>query len=97
MEQCNPPIVREDLRPSDAVLANILPDLKDMFPDLGPMPEYSAEQLAFEIAQSLGRFFLQVAKRRPSLILFDDLHCADALTLEVLAMAMRELNHTSVH
>ena len=92
----NPPLQREDLGTGGAVLSNILPELREMFSDLGASPDHSAEQLVFELGQALLQLLNNLSRRRPVLFLFDDLHCADSQTTAVLLIMARELNRTSV-
>ena len=92
----NPPLQREDLGTGGAVLSSILPELREMFSDLGAAPDYSAEHLVFELGQALLHLLNNLSRRRPVLFLFDDLHCADSQTTAVLLIMARELNRTSV-
>ena len=93
LAQCNPPVQQEDLGPSGAALATILPELTVMFPELGTPPEGAPEQLMFEIGQSLIWFLRRLAERRPLLILFDDVHCADTQTLSLFMTFTQEIRN----
>ncbi|MDA9581114.1 TIR domain-containing protein [Luminiphilus sp.] len=96
IEELNPPLMREDLGRGGPVLASLLPELRELFPDIGDTPDYSADHLIFEIGQALSQLFRNWAERNPILLLFDDLQCADAQTLAVFLIIARELSRSSV-
>jgi tetratricopeptide (TPR) repeat protein len=96
IDELNPPLQRQELGRGAAVLASLLPELRELFSDIESLPEYSADHLTFEIGQALLLLFRKLAERKPILILFDDLHCSDAQTLKVFLIIARELNRGSV-
>lgn len=72
-------------------LASILPEIRQTFPDIGEMPDYSPERLTFEFTQAICSLLKQSSVQKNVVIFLDDLHCADEQTLQVLSALAREI------
>lgn len=79
-----PEQVRRALGPGAGDLAQILPELGELFPGLEPTGMLDPETARFRLYDSLGRFLARVAATRPLVLVLDDLHWADPPSLEVL-------------
>ena len=71
---------------ADPVLRRLLPELDD-----AQAPEADSEQQRHRIAQALAAFLAGAAAERPLLLGLEDLHWADAATIEVLGVLVRRL------
>ncbi|MDG1231411.1 MAG: AAA family ATPase [Pseudomonadales bacterium] len=78
------------------VLASILPEIRQTFPDIGEMPEYSPERLTFEITQAICNLLKQSSAKKNVVVFIDDLHCADEQTLQALTALAREIARSSI-
>ena len=74
-------------------LAQLIPGLRDRFPDLAPgpggadLPEAPASQT--RLYEALTRFTLVQADRAPLVLFIDDLQCADSATLDAMLYVLR--------
>lgn len=73
-----------------AVLAELIPDLLHVLPELPPAPRLSPEEARYRATDSLARLILDLAEQ-PLLIVLDDLQWADAASLELIAYVGRLL------
>jgi DNA-binding CsgD family transcriptional regulator len=77
--------LRDELGPGAPDVAELLPELRARFCDLGPVATPSDPAAArFRLFASLARFLLAAAQRRPLVVILDDLHWADAPSLRFL-------------
>jgi len=77
-------LLRMQLGPGAAELAEILPELRELFPDLRAPPEPDSAAARFRLFDACAQFVRNVAERRPLLLVLDDLHAADAPSLRLL-------------
>jgi DNA-binding SARP family transcriptional activator len=85
----------EDLRfqlgAGAAVLAQLLPELEELFPDLPRLPTLEAESARFRLFEAVSMFLRNAASSRPLVLVLDDLHAADEPSLLLLQFLAREL------
>src|SRR6266487_2566277 len=87
----DPAALRHDLGAGAADIAQVVPAVRDLLPDLpAPLPA-EPEAARFRLFDSLAGFLRAAAERRPLLLILDDLHWADAPSLALLRFAGREL------
>jgi predicted ATPase/DNA-binding CsgD family transcriptional regulator len=67
-----------------AILATILPELPLRLGELAPSYPLPPEQARLRLYEAVGMFLSTIAVSRPLLLLLDDLHWADAATLDLL-------------
>lgn len=65
-------------------LARILPSLVERLPGLKPPPELDAEQSRRRLYEGVSEFLCAAADRRPLVVVLDDVHWADAASLQLL-------------
>jgi DNA-binding SARP family transcriptional activator len=85
--------IRGELEPYAADIAQMLPELNELFPDLPPAPSIDPEGARFRLFDSTASFLRKVATTQPIVLVVDDLHAADKpslLLLEFLARSLRE-------
>ncbi len=81
----------EDLGPDAPEVARIAEELRRVFPDLPRSePGDAADDARFRQFDALARFLGQVARRRPLVLILDDLHWADPSSLMLLQFVARD-------
>jgi DNA-binding SARP family transcriptional activator/tetratricopeptide (TPR) repeat protein len=83
--------LREQLGAGARDVAQILPELRELFPDLPAPPSLEPEAARFRLFESIATFLTSAAAARPLVIVFDDLHAADEPTLLLLRFVTRQL------
>ena len=83
--------MRAQLGPGAEHLDPLLPELRDLFPDL-PEPRVELEGARVRLFDSTTRFLKRAAARQPIVLVLDDLHAADAPSLLMLQFLARELS-----
>ncbi len=79
-----------------AVISQMLPELRNLFPTIAPLPDVEAEQARFRLLDAITRFFQASAKQKPLALMIDDLHRADTSSLLLLEFLVRELRSSPV-
>jgi DNA-binding SARP family transcriptional activator len=84
--------VRVQLGAGATDVAQILPELREMFPGLPAPPSLEPEAARFRLFDSMATFLGNAATTRPLVIALDDLHAADEPTLLLLRFVTRQLS-----
>ncbi len=82
--------LRRALGASDPDLVKLLPELAARLPDLTPFPALEPEQEKRRLFESLAQFFLRQTPS-PLLLIVEDLHWGDDLSLEFLLAFVRRI------
>lgn len=77
------------LKPSAHALLRIFPELSLYLPDTAPLPMLEPEGEKRRIFQTLAGFLIRIGNGSPLLILIEDLHWCDDLSLEFLSHLTR--------
>jgi DNA-binding SARP family transcriptional activator len=77
-----------------ADLATILPEVRELVPDLPAAPPPDSEGARFRVLQAVGALLRSAAGARPLMIGVDDLHAADAPSLLLLRFVAGQLEGT---
>ena len=86
--------LRTQLGSGAAELAQVLPELRERYPDL-PLPSSAEpESVRFRLFDATAEFLRNAAERRPIVLVLDDLHAADAPSLLLLRFLAREVGST---
>src|ERR687898_658997 len=83
--------LRSQLGGGAAELATILPELRELLPDVRDWQGADSEGIRFQLFESLASFLRRAASCEPLAILLDDLHAADAPSLLLLRFMAEEL------
>ena len=83
--------LRPQLGAGAAHLAQIVPELREHFPDLRDPQSLDAVGARFRLFDAAAEFLRSASERRPILLVLDDLHAADAPSLLLLQFLAREL------
>jgi tetratricopeptide (TPR) repeat protein len=76
--------VRDDIGTGAIDIAQILPEIRDLFPDLPPPPTVDPDSARFQLFDSTTSFLLNAARREPVVLVLEDLHAADTPSLLLL-------------
>jgi eukaryotic-like serine/threonine-protein kinase len=83
--------LRSQLGAGAADLAQIIPELREHFPDLPDPQSPEAEGARFRLFDAAAAFLRNASERRPIVLVLDDLHAADAPSLLLLQFLAREI------
>lgn len=72
------------------MIAELLPEIRERLPDVPVPPELDTEQQRFRLADSVASCLQRATARQPLLVVFDDLHWADAASLRLLQFLARD-------
>ena len=95
VEQSEPAALRAQLAAGAADVAQIMPELREIFPDL-PEPSLEAEGARFRLFDATARFLRSAAAERPLVLVLDDLHAADEPSLLLLRFVAGELGGSRI-
>ena len=83
--------LREDLGAGAAPIAQVVPHIRALLPDLPESPELDSNQARFRFFDSLSSFLGRLSERVPLLLILDDLHWADNSSLTMLEFLTDEI------
>src|SRR5204863_7260691 len=72
-------------------LAQLVPDLRALFPDLPEREAPDSESARFRLFEAVASFLTDAARSRPLVLLLDDMHAADEPSLLLLRFLSREI------
>ena len=87
----DPDAIQAEVGADVAHLAQILPEIESALPDLDPIPPMNPEQARFRLFDAVTRLLKRRSNEQPSVVIFEDLHWADAPTLLLLQFLAQEL------
>jgi len=85
-----------DMGAGAADLAALVPAIHELRPDLPEPLRLRSGPSRFRLFESVTAFLANAAKRRPILILVDDLHSADHASLRLLSFLAHEVRHARI-
>jgi DNA-binding SARP family transcriptional activator len=88
--------LRSQLGAGAADLAQIIPELRERFPDLPEPASPDSEGARFRLFDATADFVRNASEHQPIVLALDDLHAADAPSLLLLRFLARELGSTRV-
>jgi DNA-binding SARP family transcriptional activator/tetratricopeptide (TPR) repeat protein len=91
VREAEPDALRAQLGAGAADLAQILPELREPFPDLPEPPSLEPEAARFRLFDAAAEFLRNASESRPIVLLLDDLHAADAPSLVLMRFLARQL------
>ena len=74
-----------------AAIAEIVPELREKLPELGPLSAAEPEQARFRLFDSVATYLKNVSQEQPLLFVINDLHWADDSSLLLLEFLAREI------
>ena len=92
----SPAQIRSRLGTLVSEINKLLPELRLLIPDVPANPSLEAAAEKYRSFESLSRFLLSADEPHPSLIILEDLHWSDSLSLELLHFLARRIPHLPV-
>ena len=90
IERNDPGTIRSLLGPGAPYLAQLLPELRGLFPELSE-PSLESESARFRLFEAATSFLKRATAERAIVLVLDDLHAADEPSLLLLQFVAREL------
>jgi DNA-binding SARP family transcriptional activator len=89
-------LLRGQIGPRGGELARLLPELRDLVPDLPPELTLDPETARFQLFDAVAAFLRTAGEAQPLVLVLDDLHVADLPSLLLLQFVAAELADASV-
>jgi len=87
----DPEQLRSEMGAGAADIAEVVSDVREQLPGLQAPPQLEPEQARFRLFDSITAFLKSAARRKPLVLVLDDLHWADQPSLLLLEFVAREL------
>lgn len=91
-----PGLLAEQLGSGAAVVAELLPEIREVLPRLESPPALDPEHARFRLFDAITHFFRRAAQSRPLVLVLDDLHWADAPSLLLLQFLARQASDARI-
>jgi DNA-binding SARP family transcriptional activator len=91
VREAEPDALRAQLGAGAADLAQIVPELRERFPDLPEPAALESDAARFRLFDTAAEFLRRASDSRPIVLVLDDLHAADAPSLLLLRFLARQL------
>ncbi len=91
IERATAEALRSELGGQGSYLAQLLPELRELLPELSEPPALESESARFRLFEAALLFLRRAAAARPIVLVLDDLHAADEPSLLLLQFVAREL------
>jgi tetratricopeptide (TPR) repeat protein len=91
VKENDPDTLRSQLGSGVADVAQLIPELRALFPDVPEPPPLESEGARFRLFDAAVEFLRNASGSRPIVLFLDDLHAADAPSLLLLQFLAREL------
>ncbi|HEX5302276.1 MAG TPA: AAA family ATPase [Streptosporangiaceae bacterium] len=88
--------LRSHLGAGAPIVAQIVAEVAEILPDVGPPPPMAAEGGRFRLFDAVATFLRNVATGQPLMLVLDDLHAADGSSVLLLRFVARELGDARV-
>jgi DNA-binding SARP family transcriptional activator len=77
-------VVTADLGMGAGPIAQVVPEIRALLPDIPAPPELDPDQARFRFFESVTSFLVRLSERHPLVLILDDLHWADRSSLMLL-------------
>lgn len=86
--------IRQQMGPGAADIAQMMPEVRDVFPELPDRPTLDPDTARFRLFDATATFIRAAAAANPIVLILDDLHAADAPSLLLLRFLATEVGRT---
>ncbi len=84
--------LRSQMGPGASDIAQIVPEVRQLLPDLEPSPILEPEQARFRLFDSITTFLKNGSQSQPLMLVLDDLHWADPSSLMLWEFVSKEIS-----
>ncbi len=92
VQECDPDLLRRRVDANAAELAQLLPELRELLPDVvTDRPALESEEARFRLFEAVAEFLASAASDEPLVVVLDDLHAADEPSLLLLRYVVRDI------
>jgi DNA-binding SARP family transcriptional activator len=91
VRDCDRDLLRTQLAVGAGDVAHLLPELRELFPDLPDPSPPESEGARIRLFEAVLAFLKNIARERPVVLFFDDLHAADEPSLLLLRFLARDI------
>ena len=91
-----PALLRAELASGAADVAQLVPEVRELYPSLAEPPAQAPDGARFRLFDSVATFLRNAARARPLVLVLDDLHAADDPSLLLLEFLAGELDGSHV-
>jgi tetratricopeptide (TPR) repeat protein len=92
----DPDVVRSQIGSGAADIAQILPEIRDLFPDLPSQPTPDPDSARFQLFDSTATFLVNAAKSDPLVLVLEDVHAADTPSLLLLRFLADQIGRAAL-
>jgi DNA-binding SARP family transcriptional activator len=92
--EVEPETLRTQLGAGAGEVAQLLPELRSLFPEFLEPPALESEGARFRLFDAVASFLRSAAQTRPLVLVLDDLHAADQPSLLLLQFVAREIGQS---
>jgi len=92
----DPVTIREEMGSGATDIAQMLPDVHDLFPEIPSPPSVDPESARFQLFDSTARFLTNATAVAPLALVLDDLHAADTPSLLLLRFLAGQLSESRI-
>jgi DNA-binding SARP family transcriptional activator len=88
----DPDALRTQLGAGAAELSQLLPELRELLPDVPEVPSLDSEGARFRLFEAVSSFLRSATQAQPLVVVLDDLHSADEPSLLLLRFIARQIS-----
>jgi eukaryotic-like serine/threonine-protein kinase len=92
----DPQRLRSELGTGGGIIANVVSEVRVLLPEVLSAPSFEGEEFRFRLFDAVATFLRAASRNQPLVLVFDDLHWADAPSLLLLQYVARELRDARV-
>ncbi len=96
LRAATPALVRDDVGPGASEIAQMLPEIHELFPGLGPPRSTDPDAARFALFESAAAFLSRASRRAVLVMIVEDLQSADTPSLLFLRFLAAQLNDSRI-